>query len=386
MHASTCKPQESKYEPRGKSQEPWRGRGAGGRVHARASGSIMFYDLLGDPLDAVIAHCAVQWLAALSRCSRPLQQQVRPLVRQAEEESERLLCEHLGSSREELTATNTITWPNGLPEPQRRHLGAWLLPGNPLAHVTRLRVPDRRSPGASRVVTFRLPGATALNLSGSDLTDEMFMALTAFITVNATLTTLNLDTNSIGDEGAIAIAESLKVNASLTTLKLYGNSIGDEGGIAIGKALGVNATLTSLNLSYNKIGPKGAIAIAEALKVNVTLKTLVLSYNKIGAEGGVAIGEALAVNASLTDLNLEYTGIGNEGGTAIGEALKVNASLKSLNLQACRIGVKGGIAIAEALKVNVTLTNLNLRHNILLCQKGKDALHRVAKPTLELAL
>ena len=357
----------------------------------------MLYDLLGDPLDAVLAHCTVQWLVALLRCSRPLQQQVEPFVRQAEEESERLLCEYLGSTREELAGTDTVAWPAGLPEPQHRHLRAWLLPGYPLAHVTKLRIPNRQSP-----VTFRLPGATKLNLSGYYLGDPVVTVLAAPIATNATLSDLNLGCNKIGDEGGIAIGKALSVNATLTTLYLGSNDIGDEGGVAIAKALSVNATLTTLFLWANKIGDKGGIAIAKALKVNATLTNLNVAWNNISGEAARQLAAAALVSKSLevlseapikelradtlTELDLKYKGLGPTEGIVLAELIKVTASLKSLDLSYNKnIGDEGWIAIAKSLEVNAILTTLSLRNNAL-GQEGEDALCRaaMAKPTLKL--
>ena len=234
-------------------------------------------------IELVGNHCPPPSLLALSRCSKLLNEEGKPLLKQAETKSEKLLCQHMRLTREALDGSDTVTWPAGLPAALCRHLGAWTLPGKPLRNVTTLQqVPLAQVP---------LCRAIVLNLSEHGVTGELAMVLAVPIAANATLTKLNLD-------GFELNIPQLRGSDPVQTLDLSSKGLGVASGVVIGKLLEGNATLTSLDLQFNKIGAEGGIAIAEALKVNASLTKLDLRYNSIGDEAQGTLRNA--ARASLT--------------------------------------------------------------------------------------
>ena len=92
-------------------------------------------------------------------------------------------------------------------------------------------------------------GATAINLSKSEIDDEGAIALAAALkSENCKLEKLNLGGNEIGNEGAEALADALKsVNCNLKEIYLRGNKISDAGATSLAEAAPEPDTKTLLN-------------------------------------------------------------------------------------------------------------------------------------------
>ena len=91
-------------------------------------------------LSCVCVCCGPPALLALTRCSKRLQEAVAAPLQQAEQQSAAKVCEHIGTTLEELSAGSVVAWRSGLPLAQCRHLGAWLQRGGLLEGVATLRL------------------------------------------------------------------------------------------------------------------------------------------------------------------------------------------------------------------------------------------------------
>ena len=91
-------------------------------------------------LSCVCVCCSPPSLLTLTRCSTRLRRAVAAPLQQAEQRSAAKVTEHVGATLEQLAAGNVVAWRAGLPRAQCWHLGAWPLPGGPLAGVTTLHL------------------------------------------------------------------------------------------------------------------------------------------------------------------------------------------------------------------------------------------------------
>ena len=204
---------------------------------------------------------------------------------------------------------------------------------------------------------------THLNLSDTNIGNNVSNILVWFLSRNTALTHLNLSHNSIDYGGAFRLSEALSENTTLTDLNLSHNGIDDGGALHLSRALSENTTLTDLNLSHNDIDDGGALHLSGALSENTTLTHLNLSHNGIDYGGALHLSWALSNNTTLTHLNLSHNGIDDDGALPLSRALSNNTTLTHLNLSHNSIDDGGALHLSQALSDNITLTHLNLSHN-----------------------
>ena len=204
---------------------------------------------------------------------------------------------------------------------------------------------------------------THLNLSDTNIGNNVSNILVWFLSRNTALTHLNLSHNSIDYGGAFRLSEALSENTTLTDLNLSHNGIDDGGALHLSRALSENTTLTDLNLSHNDIDDGGALHLSRALSENTTLTDLNLSHNDIDDGGALHLSWALSNNTTLTHLNLSHNGIDDDGALPLSRALSNNTTLTHLNLSHNSIDDGGALHLSQALSDNITLTHLNLSHN-----------------------
>ncbi len=176
---------------------------------------------------------------------------------------------------------------------------------------------------------------------------------------------MTFDTSRFNQVGFNAIAQALENNKVLKTLDISESNINDDMAIVIAEILKLNSNLTELSLSCNSITDDGAKLISEALKFNHFLRKLDLSRNSISDADGSIIATIIKFNSILQEIQFCDNYIKNESTIAISEGLKFNTSLSRLDLSNNCILAQGIKHIADALLSNQSITELNLSISII---------------------
>lgn len=123
---------------------------------------------------------------------------------------------------------------------------------------------------------------TYLNLSSNDISNAGMRCLAqALKNERSRCQILNLSYNYIQRFAPLDLAMSLKNNTCLKNINLSHTDMEDDLAEAFGRIFKYNATLEELNLSSNKISTKGIGTLLHGLKENSTLKSLNLKGNPI---------------------------------------------------------------------------------------------------------
>lgn len=147
-------------------------------------------------------------------------------------------------------------------------------------------------------------GLSALNLSGTNLTDESIPALCAVLKSFPQLRSLNLENNHITAAGLKQLAdEGMPEVPHLQILYLKQNPLSPEGGEVLGDIITRYPSLLRLEATNTKLGDTGMQAFAEALKDNRTLRYVSAGINGASAKGAAAFVTTLQYNHHLTNIH-----------------------------------------------------------------------------------
>ena len=203
------------------------------------------------------------------------------------------------------------------------------------------------------------------NVSNGIISDKVVDSIADIISNNTGLQELHLSNNSLEAESIFIIIKAIKHLITLKVLDISSNHIGEEAAKEIKLAISININLQELYLSDTNLQTIGAIEIAKGLKTSVALSTLDLSSNKIDTEAANDIGDTLSKTLKLQKLYLGMNNLQTAGIITVSKGLQYISELKILDISCNNIDIEAADCIATALCNKMKLEQLYLSGNNL---------------------
>jgi len=148
--------------------------------------------------------------------------------------------------------------------------------------------------------------ADHLHLENLRLADakEMLDLATALVAPNVTITSLVINNFHLKRQNCEKLLSALEYNKTLTLLDLSYTQLNDDISLILFPKLAQNENLKTLILQHNQIHDLGMLFLTDAFMWNTTLTSLDLSYNPYGSVGSGYLTGFLSSNTSLVSLGL----------------------------------------------------------------------------------
>ena len=208
----------------------------------------------------------------------------------------------------------------------------------------------------------RVSSIRNLNLSQTNLTDELTDGLADVIRNNVCLEVLYLSNNNL--QSPVAILQALKGISTLKKLSLFGNILTKEVDQDLADVVTSNASLETLILGNNNLQ---SCALISALVKITSLKILDLGGNNLSSQAMQDLANVINNNINLEVLFLNNINL-QSSISLILQALKGISNLRKLHLHHTNIPVKVVKELADVIKSNVCLEDLDLSYNVNLLE------------------
>jgi Calponin homology (CH) domain/Leucine Rich repeat len=214
------------------------------------------------------------------------------------------------------------------------------------------------------------------------LEDKTVDVIADILMRNNTVDLLDLSSNSVTYKGATVLSNALLVNRSLRVLRLDNNNLDDEAFAILADGLSGHKHLQELSLCDNDATHLGAEYLVKALSASQArfrqahvFPKIMLNQNRIGDQGVRAISELLQVNSTIKELHLAENGITDQAVRYLVTALEhKSCSVHLIDLCNNEISSEGVVSLADLLKRTHRNISIDLSENVLIGQKGVQAL------------
>ena len=204
-----------------------------------------------------------------------------------------------------------------------------------------------------------------LDLSNSNLNDELVDELTTVLVNTTLLKEFNVSRNSLSTSNAIKIFKGMENVSNLETINISHNRITHEAADDIATVLSHNSNLETLDLSHNLFGSKGCNKIFERLSNVVLLKRFNINNMEITDEATEIMGTFLSQNTMLEKLDISCNDLHAAGAIKIFSKMRTVSNLKELNISSNAITDAAAANIGVFLSQNNKLEKLDISSNNL---------------------
>ena len=169
-----------------------------------------------------------------------------------------------------------------------------------------------------------------LTLFTTELGNDGFQCLSAFLKENTSLVFLNLGGDTITDVSvANSFSDAIKNHPNLDMLLFLDSGLSNDTDI-LERILDGCTRLLSLVLGMNNFRSEAAVVFADFIRKNPEIDTLELDKNNFSNDDALLLASALKYNTNLNKLDLKNNDITEEGEKALLKALYDPTSMDSI--------------------------------------------------------